>query len=377
MFMQRLQHDAGTEPLSHQTEQEMATLLTKNRAAVVAVTLAQAAVAVPAAVQAGGGLLVVLAVLGPVVGLGRLATLSAPMQARALRDPRWGEQVYAAGSFVFAAIVGITSALILLQPDSSAQIVGVALVYAYCAGVVARLSVRPWICKGSLLLANLPFALALATQWEPAYVGVVLLSVIMLAGSLETIHHVHGYVGRGLELQRRLSDLARRDRLTQLPNRLALESHLREALQRRAPGEVVAVHFLDLDHFKEANDQFGHGAGDDVLRIVGERLLGLVRMSDVVARFGGDEFVVLQPRLTDRSEAERLAARIVRSLEEPIAVGGRVIRIGTTVGIAFAPDDANDPGTLVDKADAALYAAKRSHRGSIGFAGTAVLAAAE
>lgn len=157
--------------------------------------------------------------------------------------------------------------------------------------------------------------------------------------------------------------LAVRDPLTGLGNRLAFDQAMTRIMAR---GDEVALFYLDLDGFKQVNDTFGHGAGDDVLRVVGERLGRLAGGdSDVVARIGGDEFAVVRSGATGREALCELARRIEAMLAEPIVLGTNPLQIGTSMGIATAPADGRTAGELMQAADIALYRAKRDRAGFI------------
>ena len=154
--------------------------------------------------------------------------------------------------------------------------------------------------------------------------------------------------------------LAFNDPLTELPNRIRFLDLLAvRVASRRERDQRFAVLMIDLDRFKLVNDTLGHAAGDLVLRLVSDRLRGLVRDDDLVARLGGDEFAVLALDAADAAAAEELAHRIVeRIAAKPFVFDGQSIHIGTSIGIALAPDDADDPTELMRNADLALYAAK-------------------
>jgi diguanylate cyclase (GGDEF)-like protein len=154
----------------------------------------------------------------------------------------------------------------------------------------------------------------------------------------------------------RYSHQASHDPLTGLPNRSLFDDRLRVALADRH--RPIAVLFVDLDDFKLVNDAWGHQAGDLVLASVAERLVEAVRPSDTVARFAGDEFTVLCPRLPDVEEALRIAERIVEEVPVAVQLGGRGYQIRCSVGVTVStmPDD--DSPTLLSQADAALYHAK-------------------
>jgi diguanylate cyclase (GGDEF)-like protein len=143
-----------------------------------------------------------------------------------------------------------------------------------------------------------------------------------------------------------------------------LQDRLGQALtQARRHGHRVAVMMLDLDHFKNVNDALGHSIGDGLLREVAVRLGGRMRASDTLARVGGDEFVLIQPDLIDRSGAVVIAQKLIDALTEPFFVQGNRLDIGASIGITVFPDDATEPDLLLRNADIALYRAKRGGRG--------------
>jgi diguanylate cyclase (GGDEF)-like protein len=155
--------------------------------------------------------------------------------------------------------------------------------------------------------------------------------------------------------------LATRDALTGLGNRLAFDDGIERMLDE-GMGEV-ALFYLDLDGFKQVNDTLGHGAGDDVLRTVGQRLTALVQPADLLVRLGGDEFVVLRPEYASQNELARLALAIEAALSEPVQLGTRSLQIGVSIGIATAPADGTSGSALLEAADTALYRAKRDRTG--------------
>ncbi|HET7757208.1 MAG TPA: EAL domain-containing protein [Steroidobacteraceae bacterium] len=164
-----------------------------------------------------------------------------------------------------------------------------------------------------------------------------------------------------------IRNLARFDALTGLPNRRVFLEAVGGARARAGrDGERFAVLFLDLDHFKDVNDTLGHPAGDELLRAVAGRLRGAVRQSDVVARFGGDEFAVLAAELHEAGDAAALADKLIASLEALFAIHGNDIRIGTSIGIAL-PVGGADVDKLMAHADVALYRAKSDGRGGYRF----------
>lgn len=167
----------------------------------------------------------------------------------------------------------------------------------------------------------------------------------------------------------RLDALAHADALTGLPNRLVFEDRLAQTvLASKRHGEPFAVLYFDLDGFKAINDTYGHGAGDEVLRTVARRLEGVIRESDTVARIGGDEFLILAPKVRSWADASDLAWRVVRSIRDPIAVNGVEHLISASVGASVYPEDGATADEMVKRADAALYRAKSAGKNSVGFA---------
>jgi diguanylate cyclase (GGDEF)-like protein/PAS domain S-box-containing protein len=164
----------------------------------------------------------------------------------------------------------------------------------------------------------------------------------------------------------RIAHLAHHDALTELPNRAFLSDSLNQAL-READRASLAILSLDLDGFKAVNDRYGHPVGDALLVTVAERLRGSVAGGDVVARFGGDEFVVLDAAFASSAEVEELAQRIIEALGAPVALAGEEVTVGVSIGIAFAPSDGRTAEDLLKNADAALYRAKAAGRGTFRF----------
>ncbi len=170
------------------------------------------------------------------------------------------------------------------------------------------------------------------------------------------------------QFEQRLAYQATHDPLTGLPNRAALMEQLATALDEADPANPVAVVFLDLDHFKWVNDSLGHDAGDDLLRALAHRLLGVVRSTDSVGRFGGDEFVVIMPGirpadgLTDRERAADLAARLTNVFRDSYVLGEREVFLTASLGVAFVDSAGMRPDQIVRDADSAMYRAKELGR---------------
>jgi len=163
------------------------------------------------------------------------------------------------------------------------------------------------------------------------------------------------------EAGQKFERLAHQDSLTGLPNRLYFQGELQRHLALCVDhGELMALMFIDLDNFKQVNDQYGHDVGDEVLCEVSRRMSAVVRSRDVLCRLGGDEFALILPELPDEAVAEQLAQRLIAAVRVSMTIRGAVMPIGATVGLAFAPLDASEATALLNASDHAMYAAKRA-----------------
>ncbi len=162
--------------------------------------------------------------------------------------------------------------------------------------------------------------------------------------------------------------MAHHDALTDLPNRLFLQRHLEEAIEQAKINKTfVAVLYLDLDRFKEVNDSLGHALGDTVLINVAKILRKQLREEDIAARVSGDEFVIVIENIEEKSDAEKIAKNLLKSLDKPFIIEGHEIYSTGTIGIAMSPENGNDVETVLKNADAALYRAKDSGRNTYMF----------
>jgi diguanylate cyclase (GGDEF)-like protein len=150
------------------------------------------------------------------------------------------------------------------------------------------------------------------------------------------------------------------DVLTELPNRMLMLDRLTQAIAAaKRRGQRAAVLFLDLNNFKQVNDTLGHAAGDEVLKLVAQRLTTAVRAADTVSRHGGDEFVILLTEVAQAVDAVALADKISAALGMPSRIGDQVIRLSASIGISLFPDDGDEADQLIGRADMAMYVAKR------------------
>ena len=163
--------------------------------------------------------------------------------------------------------------------------------------------------------------------------------------------------------QLEINRMARFDSVTELPNRRCFEEQLALALRRDgAPGDGLTVMFLDLDDFKQVNDSLGHRTGDKLLVEIASRLSAIIGPSDLVARWGGDEFVILHHHAPGQMETPVVAKRIIDEINRAMVIDGSEVIVGASIGSASSPRDGTSPDALLSKADIALYAAKADGR---------------
>jgi len=164
-------------------------------------------------------------------------------------------------------------------------------------------------------------------------------------------------------IENKLEYIASYDQLTKLPNRFQLDKELRMKIDeaKRFKGKLALL-FFDLDHFKSVNDSLGHERGDDLLQQVSTRVSTVLREYDFIARFGGDEFVIILPHSEDEMDISSVADKILQVFVEPFSLGEHQVNITTSIGISLYPDDSEDMNSLLKSADIAMYRAKDSGR---------------
>lgn len=219
---------------------------------------------------------------------------------------------------------------------------------------------------------NLPFQLRLERQLRlsdllsPGFVGALVLAVVFLVGLLLYFRKHDRQMLRIHTQEEQIQHLALHDQLTGLPNRRLLEDRLQQAVElARRHGERLGVLFLDLDGFKRVNDEAGHAAGDVILKEISRRLQGCVRESDTVARYGGDEFVMVCSGLQHGSDAVAVAEKVRQAVASPYHYGEQVLSLTPCIGVSVYPDSSENPETLLNQADVAMFRAKSLGRNRI------------
>lgn len=330
--------------------------------------MAQLVVGTIAAWQTGDMLIWLLTAAGLILAIVRTLDVIA-FRRRVTRKPALGRQEavrwewrYAVGSVATGLLIGVFAARCVFLGDAACSAMATGLAFGFGAGVVARLSLRPVVAILDLAITGVPVIVSTLLQTlDASHVGLGVLFTIYLVGSFEMVRQSYNANLFHITLKREFEQLARRDPMTGLFNRTALATDLVHLLAERRDN-MVAVHAVDLDHFKAANDRFGHPVGDALLREVSMRLKGIAADDDLLVRMGGDEFILAQRSVGSHADAEAMARRIFETVSAPYCIDGNDIVIGASIGVAVSPADGHAAEALLSQSDRALYRAK-SFRG--------------
>ncbi len=305
-------------------------------------------------------------------------TTSAIFYYRKLKSGRGGtyrrwEMAYELGAWVYAGMLGALAFITLIRfEDAAIHILSVALATGYAAGISGRNAGRTKIAVGQTCLALLPTALGL---WLDGNIGYRILAIVLIAmvfAMAEITRTTHRIVVEALRgkkekslLAAKYERLARYDDLTGVENRMAMQMRLRELFDANEDQQdALGVLWMDLDRFKDINDSLGHMVGDALLVTVVERLSALLKGRGHIARFGGDEFVILCPG-ADRAAALGIAEEVRVCFEQGVDVGAHHLAISASIGVAVGPQDGQDADELMQHADLALYEAKAQGRNRV------------
>jgi diguanylate cyclase (GGDEF)-like protein len=215
---------------------------------------------------------------------------------------------------------------------------------------------QPWMTMEMVPMAGGPLIAQHGRSWVVLAFGLILTGAVV------------AYIRSSRRHAFRVSDLARTDALTSLANRRAFIERLGAAFAAcRRGAKPFAILYFDLDHFKDVNDTLGHAIGDALLRQVATRVMSAVRENDVVARFGGDEFAILQTDVDDLAAGSALAAKILKIIAEPYCIECNQVHISASIGISRYSPDAAKPDVMFIQADLALYRAKKDGRNCFRF----------
>ena len=203
---------------------------------------------------------------------------------------------------------------------------------------------------------------------EVEFYDFIFAPVLTKRGKVEAVAGTARNITQRKDSENRNWQKANFDLLTGLPNRRLFGDRLNQSVKHTGrTGAPIALLFIDLDHFKEANDSFGHEAGDILLRLVADRIRSCVRETDTVARLGGDEFTVILKDLVGTESVEIFAEKILKQLATPFQINNNTLHISATIGITLCPQDANSAEQLIKNADQAMYIAKTAGRNRFNF----------
>jgi len=330
------------------------------------------AISVEIALHTGDRLIGIFAILILAVALGRTwAILMFDRRRRTgIGDLRRWERAYELGAWAYALLLGLQALAVLTRSETPVDhVLAVALASGYSGGIAARNAGRVHIAIGQVLLCLAPMTVGLCIAALPGYFVLSFVSLLMMMGMSEISATTHRILVGALREKRdfnllaiKFEALAHQDSLTGLENRMSLQRHLQALADMPTPEQrTAAVLWLDLDRFKEINDSLGHSVGDALLCEVSVRLRQAVGEVFHIARFGGDEFVILCPGL-DWEPATALAERILDAIKAQYSIETHNLDISGSIGVAFGELNPANVDEILLNADIALYEAKKNGR---------------
>lgn len=371
MIGSKLKHLAASETsLAKQVRSSLVGTLFASPASLIVGAINCSVTAAAIAWTSGSVTLLICSILIHIVGTLRVICAFAYMRAGEdddRQDRTYWERLYEIGAWAYSSLLGALAFLTLIWVGHNIlALMAATTAIGYGAGVAARNAGRPIIAIGQLCLSTLPISLGLAFGSDPLGWILGILIVFFVVGmidiSLQTYEVVYSALSgqqEKVEVAERFEKMARSDMLTGLDNRLAMQMRLGELLDSENLGQgfQIAVIWMDLDHFKTINDTLGHLAGDKVLIVTSQRVKAVLGDRGWLARFGGDEFVIMA-KVRSVEEAEAVGAEVLESISQPVSVNDNSVEIGASLGIAVAPEHGRQSETILKNADIALYHAK-------------------
>lgn len=308
------------------------------------------------------------------VGITRTIMAIYVAKSRVKGSTRALELAYEIGAFSFALLAGITAALTMFTTsDSHVETLMFGYAVAYATGIAARNAGRPFIAIGQLLLAVLPvlYACFMIDTLPLLVLGITTCFLILAMISItmnvfKTLKEQIIAAEESAQLAEEMRALARTDVVTGLANRAGLDQDASALVASLAPNRKLAMFWIDLDKFKEVNDTLGHPMGDRLLLETGKRLSEVAPEGACVARFGGDEFVVVT-EVVDRTDCEHLAQQFTDAIGQTAWIDGRRLSTTASMGVTLMPDDGEGLEAMMQYADLALYHAKVGGRNQVRF----------
>jgi len=368
MYLQTMGSQPGS--ISDSVYMEVLRTLHGTMVPILLAGLSQAIVGAITVEQTGDVVIGVLATVGVLVDTVRACEVVAFRRRAAKKPPLelaearvWG-WCYSLGTTATSLTVGLLAARSLMLESEVCTMMAIGIAFGFGAGIIARLSLLPFLALADLFVLGVPAIAVSFARLDMPHIGLALLIAIYVVGSFEMVRLTFNSTVDHIKLKEQFEQLARLDPMTGVFNRSLLTSELPRLIAER-DDDLLAIHAIDLDHFKVANDRFGHPVGDAVLKQVAGRLKALAGPRGSVVRMGGDEFILVQPATRSRDDAVALAQRILESVSASYVVEGHDIVIGASIGVAVAPDDGESVEALLSRSDKALYQAKAGRGGYV------------
>lgn len=283
------------------------------------------------------------------------------------------ERSYEFGAWMFALLIGVMAMVSLIRSDNLvSHVMSVALSAGYAGGISGRNAGRVHIAVGQVILCLSPTIIGLLIVGTTSYLVLAFVLTTLIFGLADISYTTKRIVMDALlgrirneRLARRYKVLANCDSLTGVENRFAIEERMQSMVRDcAATGRAMAIIWIDLDRFKQINDALGHFVGDEVLKEVTRRMMDQVGERLSIARFGGDEFILLCDNC-DAEHAKEITALIMSCFQDSVKVGKHLLRVTPSIGVASFPEHGETVDQLMQNADVALYTAKKGGRNKI------------